>query len=166
MNYIYWITGLPGSGKTTFGNRLHLHLQGSNRPTVHLDGDVLRSCFENHFGYNREDRLVLGRIYLNLAKLLYSQKFDVVVSTVSLHQEIHERIMKAREHIRVKVIFIQASKSLLDLRNQKNLRQMKHRDSPGVTLKVEIPTVVDMYLSGDESSEKQAALISELIANE
>jgi adenylylsulfate kinase-like enzyme len=42
---IYWLTGQPGSGKTTLANWMVSALQGS--AIFHIDGDDLRDFFDN-----------------------------------------------------------------------------------------------------------------------
>lgn len=39
---VYWITGLPGSGKTTVGTALFYRLREQNDNIIILDGDILK----------------------------------------------------------------------------------------------------------------------------
>ena len=40
---LFWITGLSGSGKTTLAKKLFPHILKNCGPSIHLDGDTLRS---------------------------------------------------------------------------------------------------------------------------
>ena len=131
---IFWITGLPGSGKSTLARLIHEKLQVEGKTSIHLDGDELRKSFKNKFGYSRSDRIYLGNIYIDLAILFSKQGLNVVVSTVSMFTEIHERIEIEKTNHEFKVIWIDASSDLLDERNQKNLRNNSVVNSPGITL--------------------------------
>lgn len=39
---VYWITGLPGSGKTTIGTALYYDLREIQDNVIILDGDILK----------------------------------------------------------------------------------------------------------------------------
>lgn len=166
MPKIYWVTGLPGSGKTTFAHALRSQLLAANRTVIHLDGDDLRNAFLNIFSYERDDRVSLGKIYLNLAVLINKQNCDVIVSTVSLFKEVQVYLNTLRKDHEIVVILIDASLELLEERNQKSLREKSTLNSPGVTMNIEFPEMVDVVLMGNESSEDQAIKIKELLGNE
>jgi adenylylsulfate kinase-like enzyme len=86
---LIWITGLPGSGKTTLGDSLVKALRESGETTVHLDGDQLRDAIKIPIGYDLNSRKLLARSYQSLSKLFIQQNFSVVVTTVSMFHEIH-----------------------------------------------------------------------------
>ena len=91
---VYWITGLPGSGKTTLAEDLSKYLTTHGRQLLHLDGDQLREILgrENaESDYTLENRLKLAEIYSRLAQLISGQGLDVIVSTVSLFHSVQKR---------------------------------------------------------------------------
>ena len=45
LGILFWITGLPGSGKTTIGNILLKNISKKYGPTIVLSGDDLRKDF-------------------------------------------------------------------------------------------------------------------------
>jgi adenylylsulfate kinase-like enzyme len=85
---VIWITGLPGSGKTTLSINLAEFLSKNSIKAIRLDGDELRRVLSADKNFSRVERMKLSKIYQNLAYLLNSQGFWVIVSTVSLFHEI------------------------------------------------------------------------------
>ena len=59
---IYWLTGQPGSGKTTLANNLLDHF--GKEKTMIIDGDDLRQIFDN------KDYSEIGRRKNNFRKFL------------------------------------------------------------------------------------------------
>lgn len=87
---VVWITGLPGVGKTTLAGALVDTLfDKTGVRAVHLDGDLMRSALSS-FDHKANARRELALAYQGLAQMLADQGFVVIVSTVSLFQEIHE----------------------------------------------------------------------------
>lgn len=53
---VIWIIGISGSGKSTLGNMLKKHFDEKKIKSQIIDGDVVRSFFEDDLGYSVEDR--------------------------------------------------------------------------------------------------------------
>jgi adenylylsulfate kinase-like enzyme len=157
---VIWVTGLPGSGKTTLSRSLHSFLKSEGTNTVLLDGDDLREAFNHKFGYTKLERIEASRIYINLAKLLARQGIVVIVSTVSLFNEVFTYLEV--EIPTARIVFIDANHTLLDSRNQKQLRSTGAQSSPGVSLNVDYPKKPFVRLDGDENQE-QLILIYNLL---
>jgi adenylylsulfate kinase len=80
---IYFITGLPGTGKTTAGEKLcEVLVETTGVAPIHLDGDNMRKCWKL-LGYSKEERLEnISRIE-NIAALFKLKGLDIVVSVVA-----------------------------------------------------------------------------------
>jgi bifunctional enzyme CysN/CysC len=78
-----WLTGLPGSGKTTSGNFLLAALLRDGVAATSLDGDVLRAGISADLGFGPEDRDENVRRAGEIALMLASQGDVVIVSLVS-----------------------------------------------------------------------------------
>ena len=91
---VIWITGLSGAGKTVLAHELIKLISITGEPVIHLDGDRLREIFgvveRNSQNYDRNRRLGLAMQYSKLANVLGSQGFTVVVSTISMFNEIYD----------------------------------------------------------------------------
>ena len=84
MSRVVWITGLPGSGKTTLAKLLQNELKARGEFSVLIDGDDIRALLGNKYGYDRNSRESLARIYQDITAFLIRQDVSVIVSTVSL----------------------------------------------------------------------------------
>jgi adenylylsulfate kinase len=79
---IIWLTGQPGSGKTTICKRILL-----DKPDVfHIDGDDLRDLFENK-DYSVSGRKKNIQLAQQIAEYLHKKGKDVLVSLVSPYKE-------------------------------------------------------------------------------
>jgi len=79
---IIWLTGQPGSGKTTICKRIL-----TDKPDVfHIDGDDLRDLFENK-DYSETGRRKNIELAQQIAEYLNKKGKDVVVSLVSPYKD-------------------------------------------------------------------------------
>ncbi|MBV9559766.1 MAG: adenylyl-sulfate kinase, partial [Bradyrhizobium sp.] len=82
----YWITGLPGAGKTTIARLLWTKLRSEGLPAILIDGDRMRNILGDRFGYSREEREQLAGIYGRWCLELNRQGTDAVCATVSMFE--------------------------------------------------------------------------------
>ena len=87
---VIWITGFSASGKTTVGRHLDARLRESDVRSVFLDGDDLRSILAHRWGYSREDRVDLARVYFRLCNHLATQGVTVVISAVAMYEDVRQ----------------------------------------------------------------------------
>lgn len=87
---VYWITGLPGSGKTTLGTALYYELKREHNNLVLLDGDILKHFVGDSLGYGKEDRVSRAKKYSNICKLLSDQGLVVIICTVAMYEEVRQ----------------------------------------------------------------------------
>jgi adenylylsulfate kinase-like enzyme/2-polyprenyl-3-methyl-5-hydroxy-6-metoxy-1,4-benzoquinol methylase len=85
---VVWITGHSAAGKTTVARKVVALLRQRGVNPVFLDGDDLRGIFGNHWGYEREQRVELAKIYFRLCSHLASQGLTVVISAVAMYDEV------------------------------------------------------------------------------
>ena len=79
---IIWLTGQPGSGKTTICKRILWEKPG----VFHIDGDDLRDLFENK-DYSETGRRKNIELAQQIAEYLHKKGKDVVVSLVSPYKD-------------------------------------------------------------------------------
>tara|TARA_Y100001968_G_scaffold331309_1_gene385590 strand:+ start:1403 stop:1915 length:513 start_codon:yes stop_codon:yes gene_type:complete len=88
---IIWITGLPGSGKTTLAKKIESILKTNiSTNIVTLDGDNLRSILPFKISYSNEDRMKLALFYSKLALLIEQSNCIVICSFVALFHSIQK----------------------------------------------------------------------------
>jgi bifunctional enzyme CysN/CysC len=80
---VIWLTGLPGSGKSTIANLLERKLQAAGRHTMLLDGDNLRQGMNADLGFDAAARSENVRRVGEVAKLMADAGLIVIVALVS-----------------------------------------------------------------------------------
>lgn len=116
---VFWITGLPGSGKTTIGNALYYSLRKKRNNVLILDGDILKTMIGSSVGYEKNDRLARGKKYSEICKYLSDQGLWVIICTVAMFEEIRRW---NRENISEYVeVFLNTPIEVLMKRNKKGL---------------------------------------------
>ncbi|MBV8411725.1 MAG: sulfate adenylyltransferase subunit CysN, partial [Alphaproteobacteria bacterium] len=80
---VVWLTGLPGSGKSTIANIVEGKLAALGRQTMLLDGDNLRQGLNADLGFDAGDRAENVRRVGEVAKLMADAGLIVIVALVS-----------------------------------------------------------------------------------
>jgi len=86
---ILWLTGQPGSGKTTLCNELSTSLvsMGYCEKTFHIDGDDLRDVLDNK-DYSEQGRRKNIQIAIDMARVMEHKGYCVLISLVSPYREL------------------------------------------------------------------------------
>ena len=116
---LFWITGLSGSGKTTLAKKIFPFIKNNYGPTIHLDGDTLRTIL-NLKGYTFKDRLSNSEKFTKIAKFLTDQGINVVFSLVGL---MHKPRLWNRKNIKryIKIFIKTDVKKIILINKKKNL---------------------------------------------
>jgi bifunctional enzyme CysN/CysC len=78
-----WMTGLPGSGKSTIAAGVETRLLAERRPVYVLDGDNLRHGLNGDLGFSAQDRTENVRRTAEVSALLADAGVVVLVALVS-----------------------------------------------------------------------------------
>lgn len=116
-----WLTGLPGSGKTTLAKELQRELNRFDMKTIILDGDDVRKGINKDLGYSLEDRNENIRRAAEISKLLIKEDFIVICAFVSPTQKIRDTakiIIGERNYYQV---FVDAPISICASRDPKRM---------------------------------------------
>ena len=78
-----WLTGLPGSGKSTIGEELERRLIAAGRPAYLLDGENMRHGLSSDLGFSLADRHEHARRVASVARILADTGNVAIVALVS-----------------------------------------------------------------------------------
>ena len=143
---IIWITGLPGSGKTTLATKLKsiLEVKQSNN-IVLLDGDYIRNILPYKISYSNEDRIKLAFFYSNLALLIERSNCIVICSFVALFHSVRDQTrIRSNDYFE---IFLEPSLEELVKKNKKDLYSEKSEYMLEQFNKHEFPKNPDLRLN-------------------
>ena len=100
---IIWITGLPGSGKTTLAKKIKSILERNfSNNIVILDGDNIRNILPYDISYSNDDRKKLAFFYSKLALLIEQSNCIVICSFVALFHCVQEHTrLKANDYFEI-----------------------------------------------------------------
>ncbi len=104
---VVWLTGLPGSGKTTLATRVAEKLRREGYRVEVIDGDWARKTISLGAGYTKEER----RIHLHriawVARLLARNGVIVLCSFVSPYNDVREMIRNIiSEEVSFKLVYV------------------------------------------------------------
>ena len=86
---LFWITGLSGSGKSTIASSIYYKINQIYGPTIILHGDDIRKIFKLN-SYDKDSRLRIGKMYINLTKLIIKKKINVIFAVACLFDEVRK----------------------------------------------------------------------------
>lgn len=136
---VVWITGLSGAGKTTVTERLAPLFQEAGRSCAVLDGDGLRELLRSDLGltpgHDREQRLLLARLYGRLCYAVADRGHDVLCATVSMFHD-------AREWNRSRI------PNYLEVYLRVPLDELRRRDPKGLYARSSVGEIAGMVGAG------------------
>ena len=89
-----WLTGLPGSGKSTIASKLETVLKERGANVEILDGDEVRRNLSPDLGFSKEDRETHARRVVYVSKLLSRNGVIVLVALISPYRAFRENARK------------------------------------------------------------------------
>lgn len=144
-----WLTGLPGSGKTTIARRVAAMFRTE---TEVLDGDEVRTWLTAGLGYSREDRNANCLRVAAVANLLRRNGVIVFVSMVSPYRESREEARVVNEGRFVEV-HVHCPLDICQKRDPKGLYARAARGEihgvTGIDDPYEVPTDPELFLDTD-----------------
>ncbi len=143
---LFWITGLSGSGKTQIAKKIHLSISKKYGPTICISGDEVRKIL-NLNGYDKNQRLEIGKNYIFLAKLITDQKINVIFAVVGLFHKLH-KINKATFKNYLE-IYIKSEIKKLKMQKKKYFYRKKVKNVWGMDIKPEFPKKPDIVIFND-----------------
>ena len=134
---LFWITGLSGSGKTTFGKAIHKDIQKLYGPTLMISGDNIRKIFYLK-GHTKEDRLKILKSYCRFAKFITNQNINLIFAVVGMFNE--PRKWNRKNISNYIEIYIKSNlKEIIKLKKKRIYHKKNIQDIVGVDIKPEFP---------------------------
>jgi len=84
---VIWLTGIPGSGKTTIALELQKFYQNKGLPVDILDGDEIRKTLSKDLGFSPEDRKEHNRRVIFVAQILSKNGITTIIPLISPYRE-------------------------------------------------------------------------------
>ena len=90
---IIWLTGQPGSGKTTLANELISKIKSDSKAKkiINIDGDDLRSISRNQ-DYSKEGRIKNISTAISIMRFLANKKYICIVSIVAPYKFLRDEL--------------------------------------------------------------------------
>lgn len=154
---VFWLTGLPGSGKSTVARAAEEALVAQGIKATVLDGDTLRAGLCSDLGFSPEDRTENIRRAAHVARILAQSGQVVIVALVSPLQTDRDQarsIVGEGFH----EAFVDTSLSVCETRDPKGLyaaaRAGKIPEFTGVSAPYEAPLSPDLRINSERSTEE------------
>jgi adenylyl-sulfate kinase len=154
-----WMTGLPGSGKSTVASALEARLVSAGRPAYVLDGDNLRHGLCGDLGFDAAGRSENARRTAEVARLLADAGTVAIVSLVSPYAADRREARELHENAGLPFLEVYVSTPLSECqeRDPKGLyaraRRGEIRDLTGVDAPYEPPTAPELEVGPQLNAE-------------
>lgn len=154
---VVWLTGLPGSGKTTLATLLKLGLRLKYDVEI-LDGDIFRRTFSKGLGFSSRDRLENIKRAMKVAKQLADYGLVVVCSFITPYRQIRNMLRKYLGDYYIEA-YIKCSISECEKRDPKGLykkaRSGEIKEFTGISSVYQIPISPDIVIDTEFHSKEE-----------
>mgnify|MGYP000618477547 CR=1 FL=1 len=164
---VIWITGLSGAGKTTIAHELGKQLREAKQPCLILDGDMARQAIADpNVKYDPESRLIGAMRICRLAKVLEQENIWVIVSTMSLIEEVFQwNRSNFKNYFEV---YIKVDIEILKQRDAKNLYSLAAKgdisDVVGIHHPTQEPKTSDLVIDNSGSTAELFLMAKKIIS--
>lgn len=155
---VIWLTGIPGSGKTTLALAIWDHFKSKNLPSDILDGDEIRKTLSKDLGFSPEDRKEHNRRVIYIAKLLSKNSVTTIVPLITPYRTTRD---EARKEIPSFVeVWVKASVDACVKRDPKGLYKKalagEIKDLTGLQSPYEEPEHADLVIDTEKHNVKES----------
>ncbi len=169
QGFTLWMTGLPGSGKSTLSAVLKTKLEKEHgMPVEILDGDEVRKGLSRDLGLSREDREEHAWRVSFLSKLLSRNGVVAIVALISPYKTSRDSARQMIGPERFVEVYVKASLQACEMRDPKGLYAKARRgeitNMTGIQDPYEEPTDADIVVETEKGTPETSAefIIEEL----
>jgi bifunctional enzyme CysN/CysC len=166
---VVWLTGLPGSGKSTIADEVEKRLFERGVRSFTLDGDTVRSTLSEDLGFTPDDRRENVRRVARVAELMLDAGLVVLVSLVSPFRTDRELARERFAADDFMEVFVDTPLEVCEQRDPKGLyaraRAADTSTMTGVGQDYEAPESPELHLDGTAPIEQSVSLILERITS-
>lgn len=148
MKKIIWITGISGTGKTTFAK----YFLKKKTNFIWLDGDNFRKLFKNDLGYTLKDRNTNAERLINFVSFLNKNGLNIIISA-NLTSEKYKKIIKKKFKNLIHV-HIEADIKILRKRDNKNIYKKNVKNVVGQDIIIKRNSNICDYKINNNASKK------------
>ena len=142
---LFWLTGLPGAGKTSIANKIISPINKKFGHTILFNGDDIRKIFDLK-NYSFVGRKRIGMQYSKLFKNITDQKINVLFAGGVLIEEVRKRNKKnINNYVE---IYLKCNQKKIISKNFKKL-YLKTKNLVGLKIKPEYPKNPDIIINND-----------------
>jgi bifunctional enzyme CysN/CysC len=169
---VFWLTGLPGAGKSTLAREAERRLFADGIDAVVLDGDTLRSGLNADLGFSPREREENVRRTAEVARIMAEAGMVVLVALISPQAEMRAEARRING-VLFHEIYIAADASTCEARDPKGLYAKARAGTllgfTGTDGSYEAPDQPDLRLDTEnlainEAAERLVAFVAEAIA--
>ena len=153
---VIWIIGISGSGKSTLGNMLKKYFDEEGLNSQIIDGDVVRSFFNDDLGYGAEDREQNIKRILLASSLLESNGIVPIICNIGPFESLR---LFAREKFNNYIqIYLYKRMENAKKNDVKNIYRDNIDVTPivGIDLLFEEPEFNELVLKVDDESKEES----------
>ncbi len=164
---VVWLTGLPGSGKSTIADAAVRKLHSLGVHTYVLDGDNVRTGLNKDLGFTPEDRAENVRRVAEVSKLMRDSGVVVFVALVSPYRADRETAAALFGEGEFLEVFIDTPVEVCAERDPKGLYAKAAAGNlpnmTGVGQSYEVPLSPDLVLSGSGNLDESVDLLVNMV---
>ena len=169
MNFCLWITGMPGSGKTTIAEKTQNMLRKIGYNVLTLNLDQLRKTLTPQPRYTDEEREVVYRALVLMAKLLTEHGRNNIIIDATGNRRRFRKLARdlipefAEIHVKCPLEICRARESSRNAETvEKNLYEKAGKGQlegnlPGITVPYEAPQDPEVELPSDKLAPDECA---------
>ena len=164
---VIWLTGLPGSGKSTIANALEKQLFAMGLHSYVLDGDNIRLGLNKDLGFIKEDRAENVRRVSEVARLMSDAGLIVIAALISPFAVDRDQARSLFGHGEFLEVWIDTSSDVCASRDPKGLYKKAAAGSipnlTGVGMSYEPPIHAELVLDGTAPIDENVKRLIEII---